>query len=58
MNKREADTAKLAWLKVYNNAEALDPNKELYWESLAIGFFIGMGFNFEDAKTLAQEVPL
>lgn len=31
----------------------VDPNKEFYWEHLAIGFFLGLGFNITSARKLA-----
>ena len=38
------------------NAELIDPNDEHYWSSLSYGFFLGLGFDVDEAQELSIEV--
>lgn len=35
---------------VLDKHEEVDPDNELYWSHLALGYFIGLGLSIEDAQ--------
>jgi len=35
---------------VYDKADEVDPESELHWPHLALGYFIGLGMSIEDAQ--------
>jgi len=41
--------------KICDHAKEIDPNDELCWESLAIGFFMALGLSFERAYEYSRE---
>ena len=44
------------WKKdVWDKQEDVDPDNELYWESLAFGYFIGLGLSIDDAYDSVRE---
>lgn len=39
------------WKKdVWDKREEIDPDNELYWSHLALGYFIGLGLSVDDAQ--------
>lgn len=55
MSTREQD--KQEWIDcVYNNAESVDPNNERDWRDLAFGFFLGKGYDTQEAYDLICEL--
>jgi len=39
------------WKKdVWDKQDEVDPDSELYWRHLALGYFIGLGMSIEDAE--------
>ena len=47
----------LKWKEqVFDRAEEVDPNNEMDWEDLAIGFFLGLGQSVEQAEELLSAV--
>jgi len=56
MTKQAKDKAINEWKKrVYDNVVHVDPHEERVWEDLAVGFFMGLGFDYGDAITLYYE---
>lgn len=47
------------WVRVYccEAPEDIDPGQEFTWRGLCVGFFLGKGFNPEQANQLADKVP-
>ena len=46
----------LAWRnQIYDCAANVDPDEELCWRSLAIGFFMARGLSIEEAKDRYEE---
>ena len=44
------------WKKdVWDKQKEVDPDNELYWESLAFGYFIGLGLSIDDAYDYVRE---
>jgi hypothetical protein len=37
-------------IDVWDKREEVDPDNELYWSHLALGYFIGFGMSLEDAQ--------
>jgi hypothetical protein len=42
--------------KIWDRASTIDPDDDHKWESMALGFFIALGFEPTDAKSLAYLV--
>jgi hypothetical protein len=40
---------------VWDKQDEIDPEKELYWNSLALGYFLGLGLSIEDAHESVRE---
>lgn len=40
---------------VLDKSSEIDPDNELYWNHLALGYFIGIGMSIEDAKDSVRE---
>ena len=50
------EATKLFKEKIWDQASTIDPDDDHKWESLAFGFFIALGFEPPDAKSLAYLV--
>ena len=40
---------------VWDKQKDVDPDNELYWESLAYGYFLGLGLSVDDAHESVRE---
>ncbi len=44
------------WKKnVWDKRKDVDPHDELYWESLAYGYFLGLGLSIDEAHDSVHE---
>lgn len=44
--------------KVWEKADAIDPHDERDWHSMALGFFLALGFSIDDAYDLAKDAEM
>jgi len=40
---------------VWDKQKEIDPDNELYWNSLALGYFLGLGLSIDDAHDSVRD---
>ena len=56
--KTDEEAQRLWEENVYDRAEEVDPDGEYDWWDMAFGFFMGLGFEPDDAADLANNAKL
>jgi hypothetical protein len=41
---------------VFDNASSIDPENEYRWSDIALGFFLALGFNKDEAYDITEEL--
>lgn len=40
---------------VWDKRDGVDPDQDLYWSHLALGYFLGLGLSIDDARDSVRE---